>query len=167
MRRLARRMGGEAERIGAAIQVIVVSAMRAGTFRVRIKVDANVERAETTRLFIAFTDRLELGLKVEVLDVGEIAASEAVDARDTSGTVGEAFAHAWTGWHSEVSVVVELRIDGAGVGQVKVATISACGAGGVRSSGRVRRESGRDMAIREPGTGTGNGAGSGRWIGRA
>lgn len=119
--------------------MVVVAAVRACAFRVGIEIDANVEGAEAAGLFVAFTDGLELRFEVEILNVGEVAASEAGHAGNAAGTVGETFAHAGTSWDTEVAVVVELRVDGAGVGRGKVAAIAASGAGGVGSSGWVVR----------------------------
>lgn len=120
--------------------MFVVAAVRAGAFRVRVEIESDVEGAETAGLFVAFADSLEFWFEVEVFDVGEVATSEAAHARDTAGTVGEALAHAGTGGHAEVAVVVELRIDGAGIGHGEVSAIAV---GGAR-----RRAGRRGMEVR-------------------
>ena len=141
--------------------MVVVTTVGACAFRIRVEVDANVERAEAARLFVAFTDRLELGFQVEVFDVGKVATSEAAHARDTSRAVCEPLAHARTGRNGKIGVVVELRIDRARVGHVEVAAKLAGGTGGIRSIGWVVRQARLRETIGKPG------AGSRWWIGGA
>lgn len=130
--------------------MVVIASVRAGALRIRVQVYADIQRAETARLFIAFADRLELGFKVEVLDIGEIAASKTAHARDTTRAVGKAFAHARTRWHDKIRVVVELRVDRAGVGHGKVTAVATSGAGRVSRGGSCWRRCNRlDVTFRE------------------
>ena len=137
--------------------MVVVAAMGTGAFGVRIQIYTDVQGAEAAGFFVAFTDGFQLGLKIKVLNVGEVTASEATHTGDTTGTVGDPLAHAWTCGHSKVCVVIELRIDGAGVDHGEVTPIAIGRTSGIRRAYWMLCVAGVGRTVVKLGAGSGSG----------